>query len=128
MCQLPRSFAVVTRYIRLALVVMLHAAGAFELEGLEMAVGAERFPDKPEGGTLTLHFAERGKATVRAYGPDGVELAGFLNYLSEAYKVVERDTGKSPMCLLAPFADETGQGTEVTVVPSDEPARAQIIG
>jgi hypothetical protein len=98
------------------------------LEGLEMTGAAERFPDKPESGTLTLHFAERGKATVRVYGPDGVGLAGLLNYLSDAYKVIERDTGRSPMCFVGPFADETGQGTEVTVVASDEPAGARIIG
>ena len=70
---------------------------------------------------------EPGKATVRAYGPDGIGLAGFLQYLSDAYRVVERDTGKSPMCFVAPFADETGQGTEVTVIPSDVPAGARII-
>lgn len=92
-----------------------------------MTTGPERMTTNGGDPVFTLHFPEPGKATVRAYGPDGIGLAGFVQYLSDAYRVVERDTGKSPMCFVAPFTDESGQGTEVTVVPSDVPAGARII-
>jgi hypothetical protein len=75
-------------------------------------------------GTVTLTSPEEGTVVLRAYGAD-VDVS---RDLADAYRIVERDTRESPACFVASFSDETGSGIEITVVPSGEPAAAEIIG
>jgi hypothetical protein len=78
--------------------------------------------DKPKDGTVTLHFPEHGKARIRAYG-DGICPLDLIVYLGDACRAVQRDTGKLAMTYFAQFSDETGHGTEITVIPHHEDAR-----